>query len=76
MEAAPECRLCILAYNGVEVVNLGDGIWAVPLLRNAGQALSRLSVPDVKRHSGSKHKDNLVDYLIRVLHVPRQSTPG
>lgn len=26
-----DCRLGILAYNGFEVVNLGDGIWAVPL---------------------------------------------
>jgi len=31
MEAVPECRVCILAYNGVEVVDLGEGIWAVPL---------------------------------------------
>ncbi len=31
MEAAPECNLSILAYNGFEIVSLGDGIWAVPL---------------------------------------------
>lgn len=31
MEAVPECRVCILAYNGVDVVDLGEGIWAVPL---------------------------------------------
>lgn len=48
----------------------------VPLLRNAGQALSRLSVPDVKRQSGTEHKNNLVDYLIRVLDVLRESTLG
>jgi uncharacterized protein len=30
-ESAADCRLCILAYNGHEVVNLGEGIWAVPL---------------------------------------------
>ena len=30
-ESTADCRLCILAYNGLEVVNLGEGIWAVPL---------------------------------------------
>ncbi|OFW61834.1 MAG: hypothetical protein A2W01_11010 [Candidatus Solincola sediminis] len=31
MKATPECQLCILAYNGGEVADLGQGIWAVPL---------------------------------------------
>ena len=31
MDSTPECRLCILAYNGVDIATLGEGIWAVPL---------------------------------------------
>ncbi|MFH1149571.1 MAG: ATP-binding protein [Actinomycetota bacterium] len=31
MEATPECDLCILGYNGVDIATLGEGIWALPL---------------------------------------------
>ena len=45
----------------------------VPLLRNSGEPLSQLAMPDIKRQSGIEHKDKLLDYMTRVLHELRDT---
>lgn len=41
----------------------------VPLLRKAGEPLSRLPVPDIKRQKGQEHKEGLLSYLDQVTDV-------
>lgn len=48
----------------------------VPLLRNAGGALSQLPVPNTKRQSGSQHMDKLIEYLQEVVGVLGELTFG
>jgi hypothetical protein len=48
----------------------------VPLLRNAGEALSHLPVPNIKKQSGSQHKEKLIDYLRNVAGVLSGFTSG
>ncbi len=46
----------------------------VPLLRNAYEALAQLTVPDVKRQVGNEHKNNLIQYLKKVIGELREVT--
>ncbi len=46
----------------------------VPLLRNAGEALSQLPVPNIKKQSGSQHKEKLIAYLRHVASVLSELT--
>ncbi len=39
----------------------------VPMLRNSGEPLAHLPVPDIKRQKGIEHEEGLIEYLKRVV---------
>jgi hypothetical protein len=46
----------------------------VPMLRKAGEPLSRMPAPDLKRQKGSEHTEALMDFMDRVMSILEHNT--
>jgi hypothetical protein len=46
----------------------------VPMLRNAGEPLSRMPAPDVARQKGMEHKEALMEFMDRALSILKRYT--
>jgi hypothetical protein len=48
----------------------------VPLVREAGEPLAALKMPDISRQKGIQHKDKLVSFLDEAMNVLKLFTSG
>lgn len=48
----------------------------VPLLRGAGEPLSRLPAADPRRLKGGEHRHALISFLESAMHISRRYAPG